>query len=174
MIPAPALAATATPIGAVAAWGAGLLQIALGAGVLTTDGAARGAGLALVAFGAGALAWGAASLARGRPVVPRLGIGGSLAGMGAAAVTLAIDPVRISAVAVAAASALLVVAALACAVRLRARETTDAAPLRLTALFAAAVVVAAIASPALGTTQAARYAPDHGTHGVTEPGHHEP
>lgn len=175
MAPAPALAATATPVGAVAAWGAGLLQIALGAGMLTSDGAARGAGLALVAFGAGALAWGASTLARGRPVVPRLGIGGALAGMGAAAVTLAIDPVRISAVAVAAASALLVVAALACAVRLRAREkTTDAAPLRLSALFAAAVVVAAIASPALATTEAARHAPDHGTHGVTEPGHHGP
>jgi hypothetical protein len=60
-------------------------------------------------------------------------------------------------------------------VRLRARETTtDEAPLRLTALFAAAVVVAAIASPALGATEVARHSPHHGTHGVTEPRHHEP
>lgn len=175
MTPAPALAATATPIGAVAAWGAGLLQMALGAGVLTSAGVALGAGLALVALGAGALAWGVASLARGRSVAPRMGIGGALAGIGATTAALLTAPARVSAVAVAAASVLLVVAALACGVRLREREkTTDAAPLRLTALVVAAVVVAAIATPALGTTEAARHAPDHGTHGVTEPRHHEP
>ncbi|WP_127819453.1 hypothetical protein [Microbacterium sp. CPCC 204701] len=174
-MPARALAATSTPVGAVAAWGAGLVQIALGAGVLTGDGAARGAGFALVALGGGALAWGVSSLARGYSVMPRVGIAGSLGGIGVAVVALWIDPAKISAVAVAAASFLLVVAALACGVRLRTRETaTDAAPLRLSALFAAAVVVAAIATPALGTTEVARHAPDHGNHRITEPRHHGP
>lgn len=175
MTPSPALAATATPVGAVAAWGAGLVQIALGAGVLTNDAAARGAGFALVALGAGALTWGVAALARGRPVVPRLGIGGALGGMCVAALAMWMDPGRISAVAVAAACVLLVVAALACGVRLRQRDrTTDAAPLRVGALFAAAVLVAAIATPALGTTEVAQHAPDHRTHDMPEPRHHGP
>lgn len=167
--------ATATAAGAVAAWGAGLVQIALGAGALTSEGAARGAGFVLVALGAGALAWGAVSLVRGRTVAPRAGVGGALAGIVATAALLWLDPARTSAATVAAASVLLVVAALACGVRLRRKTATDAAPPRLPALIAAAVVVAAIATPALGSTEAARTSPAHGGHvAPTEPGHHRP
>ncbi len=72
---------------AIAAWGGGLVQLALGAGAITTEGASpaiRVAGIVLVVIGAGALGWGAATLARGRIVVPRLSIAGSLAGIFAA------------------------------------------------------------------------------------------
>ena len=164
--------ATATSVGAVAAWGAGLILIALGAGSLTSGGATLWVGIPLVALGAGAIGWGAVSLARGRIVVPRVAMGAALAAIAASATALWVDPAGISAIAVAAASALLVVVALACGVRLRAEKTTDAPPPRLWALIAAAFVVAAVATPALSTTEAARLAPDHGSHGVTEPGHH--
>lgn len=156
---------------AVAAWGAGLIELALGAGALTTDGAARGAGFVLVGLGAGGLVWGAVTLARGRIVVPRAGVAGALVALGAAVAALWLDPARTSIVAVAAASTLLVVVALACAVRLR-RGGMDASAPRLRSLFLAAVVVAALVTPALGSTEAGLLAPDHGPHGIVDPGHH--
>lgn len=171
---------TATPrtsiapaIGAVAAWGAGLIQIALGADALTGDLAARGAGLVLVTLGAGCVIWGAMVLVRGHVVVPRTGVTGALAGIAALAAVLWAQPGRASVIAVVAASALLIAVALTCGLRLRARkEQADAASPRVSALIAAAVVVAAIVTPALGTTEGARFAPDHGSHDLVEPGHH--
>jgi hypothetical protein len=121
---------------AVAAWGGGLVQLALGAGAITAaEGgpAIRVAGMLLVVIGAVAIGWGAATLARGRIVVPRLGIGGSLAGIPIAVATMSLDPTRVSVFAVAAASALLVAVALGCALALRRisrpapARTTDAA-----------------------------------------------
>ncbi|MDY0908628.1 hypothetical protein [Microbacterium sp. CFBP9034] len=158
---------------AVAAWGAGLIELALGAGAMTQGGAARGAGVLLVALGAGGLVWGAATLARGRIVVPRAGIVGALAGIVAGTVALASDPVRTSILAVAAGSALLLAVALACAARLRRKDgRADAAAPRLGVLLVAAVLVAALVTPALGATEAGRNATGHGTHGFVEPGHH--
>lgn len=158
---------------AVAGWGAGLIELALGAGALTGGRAVRGAGTALVALGAAGLAWGAATLVRGRIVAPRTGIVGTLAGIAAGIAALAADPARMSVLAIAAGSALLVGAGLACATRLRDRDGwTDAASPRLWTLVVAAFVVAALVTPALGATEAGRLAPDHGTHGVVEPGHH--
>lgn len=164
---------------AVAAWGAGLLQLALGAGLLTSAGgdAARGAGAALVLLGAGGLGWGAATLARGRTAVPRAGIVGALVGLVAVTAGLALDPARTSVLAVVAASALLVSVALACAGAVRRgvkRGATDAEASRpkLWVLFVAAVVVAAVVTPALGATEAGRLAPGHGEHSVVDPGHH--
>lgn len=163
----------APAIGAVVAWGAGLIQIALGADALTGDLAARGAGLVLVTLGAGGVFWGAMVLVRGHVVVPRSGLAGALAGIVALASVLWAQPGRASVVAVAAASALLVVVALTCGLRLRARrERADAASPRVSALIATAVVVAAIVTPALGTTEGARFAPDHGSHELIDPGHH--
>ena len=107
---------------AIAAWGGGLIQLALGAGAITSDGASpaiRVAGILLVVIGAGAIGWGAATLARGRIVVPRLSIAGSLAGILAAAGAMALDPTRVSVFAVAAAIALLIAVALGCALELR-------------------------------------------------------
>jgi hypothetical protein len=160
---------------AVAAWGAGLVELALGAGALTgTDGsgAARGAGTALVLLGLASLVWGAATLMRGRLVTPRIAIGAALAGIVAAAAALAVDPARTSVIAVVAASALLVAGSLGAARALRRGKATDAGAPRLSALFVAAVIVAGVVTPALGATEAWRLAPDHGEHSVVEPGHH--
>ncbi|WP_019181771.1 hypothetical protein [Microbacterium yannicii] len=163
----------APAIGAVAAWGAGLIQIALGADALTGDLAARGAGLVLVTLGAGSVFWGAMVLVRGHVVVPRTGIAGALAGIAALTAVLWAQPGRASVIAAAAASALLIAVALTCGLRLRAGDDrTDAGAPRVSALIAAAVVVAAIVTPALGTTEGARFAPDHGSHELVDPGHH--
>ncbi|NLP83159.1 hypothetical protein HF576_04815 [Microbacterium sp. CFH 90308] len=179
-MPTAVKASSAPAVAAVAAWGAGLVQLALGAGGLTgADGvtgdvAARGAGLLLVTLGAGGIAWGVAALVHARAVLPRFAVAGALAGLGALTALLVAQPARTSVIAVAAASALLIVVALACGLRLRERKKdgADAAPLRVRALIVAAVVVAAVVTPALGTTEAAQLAPDHGTHGVVEPDHH--
>jgi hypothetical protein len=172
---------TGTPLGgiavswaAVAAWGAGLIELAIGAGAVPQGGAARGAGVVLLALGAAGLVWGAVTLARGRIVVPRTGVAAALAGIAAATVAVASDPVRTSVLAVAAAAALLVTIALACAsvLRRRARKATDAAPPRVWGILVAAVLVAGLVTPALGATEAGRNATGHGGHELVDPGHH--
>ena len=160
---------------AVAAWGAGLLELALGAGLMTSPGggAARGAGAALVILGAGGLGWGAATLARGRVISPRVGVFGALVGLIVPALALAADPAHVSVMAAGAASALAVVVALACGLELRAdRRPAETPSPRLSVLLTAAVIVAAIVAPSLGATEAGRLAPDHGQHGLVDPGHH--
>lgn len=163
---------------APAAWGAGLIEIALGAGTIiaTSGGAAtRAVGFLLLTFGVAALVWGALSLHRGRLIAPRLVVAGALAGVLLSAVALALDPVRISVFAVAAASVLLVAVALAAVAALRRRRTgrADAGSPRIVELIVAAVIVAALVTPALSATEAGQLAPDHGEHGVmVDPGHH--
>lgn len=150
---------------AVVAWGSGLVQLALGAGMLTSEGsdaAARAIGFALATLGAAGLLWGALTLSRGRIVAPRLGVAGALVGLTAGALALAVDPGRTSVVAVAAASALLVTAGVACAITLR-RMPSAGRP-GIVGLLIAAVVVAALVTPALAATEAGRLAPDHGGH----------
>jgi len=151
---------------AIAAWGAALIHLALGAGAVTaTDGLSL-IGLPLIALGLAGLSWGCAVLVRGRAVVPCVAISGALVGIVAGAVALAIDPVRTSVVAVGAASVLLVAVAFGCGRALRRTGwETDAAPPRLVGLFIAAVVVAGIVTPALGATEAGRLA-GHSGHGV--------
>ena len=156
---------------APAAWGAALIQLALGAGSLSAGALTAGAftGAPLVILGTAGIAWGAVTLARGRLVAPRAGVAGALAGIVSGAAALAADPARTSIVAVAAASALLVVVGLACAGTLRrrpGRRATHRPTTRLAPLIASAVVVAAIATPALAATEAGRIAPDHSTHGT--------
>ncbi|MET0736606.1 MAG: hypothetical protein ABWY55_13310 [Microbacterium sp.] len=163
---------------AVAAWGGGLIEVALGAGAVTGDEATPAviaSGAVLVVLGVAGLAWGAATLARGRVIAPRAGIAGALAGVVVAALAVAADPARVSVITAAAASVLLIVVAGACGSRLRALARgaeTDAAAPRIAVLLVAAVLVAGIVTPALGATEAARLAPDHGSHGFSEPGHH--
>ena len=162
---------------AVAAWGGGRVQLALGAGAITAaEGgpAIRVAGILLAVIGVVAIGWGAATLARGRIVVPRLGIAGSLAGILAAAAAMALDPARVSVFAVAAGIALLMAVAFGCALalrrgRLRARGA-DAGRGRLVGLLVAAVLVAGVVTPALAATEAGHHAVPHGE--MTEPGHH--
>ena len=167
---------------AFAAWGGGLIQLALGAGAITgsgEDAAIRVAGILLTVIGAVALGWGAATLTRGRIVVPRLGIAGSLAGILAAVVAMTLDPTRISVFAVAAASALLVAVALACASAVR-RQTgatstsrADAARPRVIGVVVGALLVAGVVTPALAATEAGQHTVPHGEHAeLMEPGHH--
>lgn len=181
---------------AFAAWGGGLIQLALGAGAITGAGgipAIRAAGILLAVIGVVAIGWGAATLARGRIVVPRLGIAGSLAGILATVAAMALDPTRVSVFAVAAASALLVAVALGCALAVRraARSRTrfpTPSPLaadassgasgrvgpaggrRLVGLVVSAVLVAGVVTPALAATEAGQHAVPHGE--MVEPGHH--
>ncbi|MGN8552341.1 UNVERIFIED_CONTAM: hypothetical protein OHV15_07140 [Microbacterium sp. SLM126] len=172
--PGAGLRGTAVAWAAVAAWGAGLIELALGAGALPQDGAARGAGIVLLALGAGGLVWGAATLARGRIVVPRAGVAGALAGIAATTVVFAADPVRTSVLATAATMGLLVTIALVCAAVLRARSRgkADAAPPPVWAILVTATIVAALVTPALGATEAGRNATGHGGHQLIDPGHH--
>jgi hypothetical protein len=154
---------------AVAAWGAALLQLALGAGALTGEGGGAWSattGAALVVLGAGGLVWGTAALARGRIVVPRAGVAGSLAGVVVAALALAADPAHVSIVAVAAASVLLVALGAACGLRIRGGEArgTDASRPGILGLLIGALLVAALVTPALASTEAGRLAPDHSSH----------
>lgn len=143
------LAATAS------AWGAGLVQAALGAGAVVAEGApplARGIGVALVVVGLLAFGWGAVCLATGRPVVARLVPAGALLGILLVAALLLVFPARTSVLAVAVALLLLLVAAVIAA---RASRATDTPP-HPTRLWAFAVVVALMTSvtvPALSSVQ---------------------
>ncbi|MET0673689.1 MAG: hypothetical protein ABWY37_09375 [Microbacterium pygmaeum] len=163
---------------APAAWGAGLMQIALGAGAVIADSSgavSRATGFLLIALGLAALVWGGVSLARARLILPRIVAGVALAGIVILAAALSLDPVRISVFAVAAASALLVAVALAAVSTLRRASTrrADAASPRILELLIAAALVAALVTPALSATEAGRLAPDHGSHGVmVDPSHH--
>jgi hypothetical protein len=151
---------------AIAAWGGGLIQLALGAGAITSDGARqaiREAGILLAVIGACAHVWGAATLARGRIVVPRLSIAGSRAGILAAAGAMALDPTRVSVFAVAADIALLIAVALGCALELR-REGQPHSKRHLVGLIVGAVLVAGVVTPALAATEAGRHAVPHGEH----------
>ncbi|WP_439592830.1 hypothetical protein [Microbacterium sp.] len=161
----------ATPAwAAVAAWGVGLIELALGAGALTSGGSPWGLGVVLIALGSAGLVWGAVTLARGHLLAPWAGVTGALASLAAVVTMLALDPARTSVVTVGAASVLLIAVALACA--RQSRRRTDAAPPRLSVLMIAAVLVAGLVTPALGATEAGLLAPDHSDHGIVDPGHH--
>lgn len=162
---------------ALASWGAGLIQLATGAGMLTagSSGAGRPYGVVLAVAGAATLAWGVVWISRARH--PRLGIGIAVSGVLLTAGALAVDAVHVSVLAVAVATALSAVAGASTAVVLR-RGARPAAPRRASSgsgmggLLAAAVVVAALVTPALASTEAGRLAPDHGAHTfVTDHGH---
>lgn len=172
------------------------------AGAITASGGhsvIRVAGIVLVVIGAAAIGWGAATLARGRLVVPRVAVAGSLAGVLSASAAMALNPTRVSVFAVAAASALLIAAALGAAITLRrateparlratvATPSPDAAGAssgasgrvgtasgaRLVELFVAALLVAAVVTPALAATEAGQHAVPHGVHSeIVETGHH--
>lgn len=160
---------------AVAAWGGGLVQLALGAGAITAaEGglAIRVVGILLALIGAAAIGWGAATLARGRLVVPRLSIAGSLAGILTAAIAMSLNPTRVSVFAVAAGTILLIAVAFGCARTLRGDRSrgTDAGRRRLVGLVVAAVLVAGLVTPALAATEAGQHAVPHGE--MVDPGHH--
>ncbi|MEH3089943.1 MAG: hypothetical protein PGN24_10230 [Microbacterium arborescens] len=169
----------------LAAWGAGLLQLGVGAGMITqgTGAAERGTGALMVAIGAAALAWGVASLTRGRSVAPRVGMTIAVTGTIGAGAALLVDPVRVSVHAIGVAVLLHLAYGVASAAVVRRsrsarRDTGDthdtagtraphARPVPRTSvagLIAGCVIVAGLVTPALGATEAGRAAPDHSDH----------
>ncbi len=172
MVDAPTLTRSWPALGAV---GAALIQLALGAGPLTAADAGpvlRTAAFLLVAIGGAGMLWGVVSLARGRPVVPRLGMVGSLAGMVGCGWALTTDPARVSVLAAAAAWVLLAVVGGFCAIQLRAdrgsaRDADAGGRTGVVGILVASAAVAALVSPALAATDIGRLAPDHSEHSVT-------
>ncbi|MDJ1114295.1 hypothetical protein [Microbacterium dauci] len=170
---------------ALAAWGAGLLDLGLGAGAVTqgADPASRGVGVLLVFVGTATLAWGVAALATGRLVLPRLTTGGSLVAIAAVVAALALDPQGVSALAVASALLLTLVVGIAAALTVRraARSEADATPAASAAreprrtsmigLIAGCIVVAGLVTPSLGSTAVGSDAPSHSDHELVLPGH---
>lgn len=160
----------------LAAWGAGLVQVALGAGIVTgTDAAPRAAGILLVAVGAATLVWGVLRLA-GRSL-ERTGVTLALLGVLAGTAALLADPVRTSVVAVAVAIVLDAVIGVTIGRSRRSRTrrapsprgaVAGVLPLAGTApivgFLLGAVAVAGVVTPALASTEAGRLAPDHGSH----------
>jgi hypothetical protein len=161
---------------ALAAWGAGLVQLALGAGMVTgADAAPRGLGAVLVLVGAAALVWGAVSLGRVRVVAARSTILLAVVGVGTATGALMIDPVRVSVLAVGVALLFWLVLGVLAAAVIRRRsappvDTTRSAS--MVGILLGAVVVAGAVTPALSATEAGRLAPDHGEHRLVLPGGH--
>jgi hypothetical protein len=163
----------------LAAWGAGLIQLALGAGILTgTDAAPRAAGVLLVLVGAASLGWGALRLA-GR-TLDRTGLGVALTGVIVTGMALLADPVRTSVAAVAVAIALDMVVGATIGRSRRPRTRRAPSPRGAVAgvppfvgFVLAAVAVAGVVTPALASTEAGRLAPDHGSHrAILEPHGH--
>jgi hypothetical protein len=142
---------------AVAAWGAGLILAALGAGgVVGPDASAatRGVGVLLFSLGLAWLAWGTASIARGRILVPGLVLGGAVAGMLLGATLLVLSPAHTSVFAVGAAMVLILVTG-TYAARARRRRERSATPRAMSVwgLILAAAVLSVVVTPALGATQ---------------------
>ena len=166
----------------LAAFGGGLVLLALAAGAGGT------AGGVLVAAGIAGLGWGVLSLHAGRAIVPATALGVSVALLVGAGVVVGTGLAPNSGVAVGplvAASVFIAVVAghTAVVVRRRARttrpdpdrlESTDAAPraavdgrLSLAGLVAGALLVAGLATPALAATEAGELAVPHGEHGTS-------
>lgn len=185
---------------ALAAWGAGLLGLGLGAGAVTqaVDPASRGVGVLLVLVGAATLAWGVAALATGRIVLPRLTTAGSLIAIAAAVSALALDPQSVSALAVGSIVLLTLVVGIAAATTVRRASRTDSDSVvdaageasttepviaraasagreqrrtSMVGLIAGAVIVAGLVTPSLGSTVVGSDAPSHSDHEFVLPGH---
>lgn len=157
----------------VAAWGAGLITAALGAGAIVGPGTSvlsRAIGVLLVTLGLAFLAWGAASLQRGRMLTPRYVAGVAVTavlGMGALLVSF---PAHTSVFAVAAATALLIIVA-ACAAS-ASRRPRPARSASVWGLLLAAAVLSVVVTPSLGAAQDAVLIRDDGTVPVvTHDGH---
>lgn len=168
----------------LAAWGAGLVQLGVGAGLVTrsTDATARGVGGVLTALGVAALAWGIISLARGRVIAPRAGIALALIGTLAAVAALSVAPDRVTLHATGVTVVLWLVLGVATAAVAR-RRTRGAHPTAspdpggaravnvrtvprtsVVGILVGAVLVAGLVTPALGATEAGGLAPDHSDH----------
>ena len=170
---------SAVPMAAMATWGAGLILLALGAGAITLESstfASRFVGVFAFAVGAAGLGAGAFALRRASLPSPRAWIAGCLVAIATASALLALDGANTGLWAVVGLIVLAMIVGLIAAGALRsaAREahgasrasaggprSPSARRARTAGLFAGAVIVAAIATPAIGATQAGVFAPDH-------------
>lgn len=146
----------------VAAWGLGLVDIALGAAALVgiqADGLSRALGVLAVVLGVAALAWGAASLALDRTPAPRAAVAGAAAAVAIAVALLATAPGRAGILAIMTATGLGV--AVACGVVRGTRRSSRRTS--LWSLMAAAAVVTLVVVPALGACQGAALLDADGT-----------
>ncbi|MEV7693720.1 hypothetical protein AB0N73_10375 [Microbacterium sp. NPDC089189] len=164
-----------------AAWGAGLIQAALGAGaVIAADStrAARGVGLVLVLAGLGLLVWGAVVLTRGALVALRAALALSLGSVLLVTALLVLAPARTSVNAAAVGIGLLVVVGATVATVLRRRRRTaasgearDPGAIGILGLLVAAALVAVLVTPALASIQDAVLLREDGTLPVVDHGH---
>ncbi|WP_162564322.1 MULTISPECIES: hypothetical protein [Microbacterium] len=146
----------------VAAWGFGLVSIALGAAGLVAvqaDVLSRALGVLSVVVGLAALAWGAASLALGRTPAPRGAVAGVSAGVAVAVSLLGTAPGQAGVLAIALLVGLGVVVSLGI---LRGRRRSSGRT-SLWVLVAAAAVVTGLVVPALGACQGAALLEADGT-----------
>lgn len=163
----------------LAAWGAGLLQLGLGAGAITkgADVAARGVGVLLVTVGAAALIWGAVALTKGRLVAPRGAMIIGLAGIAATTTVLLVNPVQMSAYPVVVALALSLVVGVTAAVAVRRSARREPSAARTAArtsvwgLVVGAFLLSGIVTPALAATPVGSDAPGANVNEVFMPGH---
>lgn len=162
-----------------AAWGAGLIQAALGAGaVIAADSsrAARGTGLVLVLAGLALLVWGAVVLTRGALIAPRIALAVSVGSLLLVATLLVLAPARTSVSAAAIGIGMLTVVGATAATALRRRRGTHAAPrdpgtIGILGLLVAAALVAVLVTPALASIQDAVLLREDGTLPVVDHGH---
>ncbi len=165
----------------VASWGGGLIQFAIGAGLITGTStvASRGYGLVLVTTAGAALLWAALHLAGRAPA--RWGVAFAVAGVILTGASMAVDTGRGSVWAVAAGVALWAVAGASAAASARLPRRAAAARAAhasrrrhsgVTGMLIAAVVVAGVVTPALASTEAGRLAPDHSAHTFDVDGGH--
>lgn len=152
-----------------AAWGAGLVLAAMGAGAIVGPNAAplgRGIGVILVTLGVLALVWGSICLARARVLMPRLALSGAVVGVVGVTTLLIASPAHTSLLAVAVAVVFLVfVGATAATIVRRGNDRPrDSGTLAgVLGLVVAATILAGAVTPALGSTQDAVLIRDDGT-----------
>ncbi|MFT4212370.1 MAG: hypothetical protein QM626_10920 [Microbacterium sp.] len=155
-----------------AAWAAGLVATAMGAGAVvsaTSSIGARSMGVGLVMLGLGALVWGAGALRAGRPVTPRTAVAGGICIIVLAAGMLLVAPTHTSVFAVATVVAVVVPVALVTAGAARRGIPAPAAP-SVRVLVVAALILGVVVTPILASVQNAVIIDDLGNLPVI-PGH---
>ncbi|AZS45018.1 hypothetical protein E1I21_03385 [Microbacterium oleivorans] len=164
---------------ALAAWGAGLVELGLGAGAIVkgADAADRGIGILLATVGATTLVWGVITLSRGR-VAPRSGAAVSLVGIVALAAVMLAGPRQMSIYPVVVSMALALAVGVVSAVALRRAGRGRAHPVARTAartsvggLIVGAFLLAGLVTPALAATPIGSDAPGASVNEVFMPGH---
>ncbi|CAL4860977.1 hypothetical protein [Microbacterium sp. MM2322] len=166
---------------ALAAWGAGLVQLGLGAGAIVkgADAVDRGIGILLATVGAATLAWGVVTLAKGRIAMPRSGVAVSLVGIVLLFGLMLVGPAQVSVYPVAVSAILSLAVGVVSAVALRRAgrgrpsrtAARSAARTSIGGLIAGAFLLAGVVTPALAATPIGSDAPGASVNEVFMTGH---